>query len=236
VFDHVGIRVSDREASERFYSTVLGVLGKAPDRSDEYTEWGDFALGDDGPPTQRLHVAFFAPTHEAVDAFWRAGVHAGHRSDGAPGPRPEYGDDYYGGFLLDPDGNSVEAVNLDAEREPGQIDHLWIRVADVAAAKRFYTTIAAHCGLTLGTDTPERVQFRGPRSTFSLVPGEPTVNLHLAFPGTREAVDAFHAAATGAGYRDNGAPGERPRYHEGYYAAFVRDPDATNVEVVDHGR
>jgi catechol 2,3-dioxygenase-like lactoylglutathione lyase family enzyme len=49
-------------------------------------------------------------------------------------------------------------------------------------------------------------------------------------------VAAFHEAATAAGYEDNGAPGERPEYHPGYYAAFVRDPDGNNVEVVDHGR
>jgi catechol 2,3-dioxygenase-like lactoylglutathione lyase family enzyme len=61
VFDHVGIRVSDRAASERFYTTVLDVLGVPPERGDAYTEWGDFAIGDDGPPTRRLHVAFFAP-------------------------------------------------------------------------------------------------------------------------------------------------------------------------------
>jgi catechol 2,3-dioxygenase-like lactoylglutathione lyase family enzyme len=240
VFDHVGVWVSDRAESERFYATVLATLGRTPDRSEDYTEWGDFAIGasPERPVTRHLHVAFFAPTHEAVDAFWRAGVDAGYRSDGEPGRRPEYGEDYYGGFLLDPDGNSVEAVNLDARRESGQIDHLWIGVADTAAARRFYATIAPHCGLTLGTDTPERVQLRGGDFTFSLVAdGRPaTENLHIAFPGSRDAVRAFHAAATGAGYRDNGAPGERPEYHEGYYAAFVHDPDGTNVEVVDHGR
>ena len=60
----------------------------------------------------------------------------------SPGGRPEYGPDYYGGFLLDPDGNSAEAVHHDLARDRHVIDHLWIRVADVAAAKRFYATIA----------------------------------------------------------------------------------------------
>jgi catechol 2,3-dioxygenase-like lactoylglutathione lyase family enzyme len=79
--------------------------------------------------------------------------------------------------------------------------------------------------------------FRGARSTFSLVPGgEPTANVHLAFPGDRDAVHAFHAAALAAGATDNGGPGERPEYHDGYYAAFALDPDGNNVEVVDHGR
>ena len=235
MFDHVGIRVSDREASERFYATVLEVLGLTPERDEDYTEWGDFAIGDDGPPTRRLHVAFFAPSHDLVDAFWRAGVEAGYRSDGEPGPRRQYTPAYYGGFLLDPDGNSVEAVFHETTRESGGIDHLWIRVADLAASKRFYATIAHHAGLALGTDTPERVQFRGDRCTFSLLPGEPTENLHIAFPGSIQQVDAFHEAAVAAGYRDNGAPGERPEYHDGYYGAFVLDPDGTNVETVHHG-
>jgi catechol 2,3-dioxygenase-like lactoylglutathione lyase family enzyme len=61
--------------------------------------------------------------------------------------------------------------------------------------------------------------------------------VHLAFPAaSHRAVDDFHRAATAAGYRDNGGPGERAVYHEGYYAAFVLDPDGNNIELVDHGR
>jgi catechol 2,3-dioxygenase-like lactoylglutathione lyase family enzyme len=64
-----------------------------------------------------------------------------------------------------------------------------------------------------------------------------TRNVHLAFPAPYDgAVAQFHAAAVGAGYRDNGAPGERPEYHPGYEGAFVLDPDGNNVEVVDHHR
>ena len=62
------------------------------------------------------------------------------------------------------------------------------------------------------------------------------MNVHIAFRGDNATVDAFHAAAVAAGYRDNGAPGERPIYHPGYYGAFVLDPDGNNVEVVDHNR
>ena len=59
----------------------------------------------------------------------------------------------------------------------------------------------------------------------------------MAFAATdNAAVDGFHAAAVDAGYRDNGAPGQRPVYHDGYYAAFVLDPDGNNVEVVNHNR
>jgi catechol 2,3-dioxygenase-like lactoylglutathione lyase family enzyme len=241
VFDHVTIRASDRRASERFYDAVLPVVGLAKSYSDEhFAEWGDFSLVQataDSPVTKRLHIAFFAPSHDVVEEFWQAGTDAGYRDDGRPGLRPEYIDDYYGAFLLDPDGNSVEAVTHGRMKPSGAIDHIWVRVADLSAAKSFYETIAPHGGLHLGTETPERVQFRGENGSFSLVRGEPTEHLHWAFAADcNETVEAFHRAAIAAGYRDNGEPGERPVYHEGYYGAFVLDPDGNNVEVVNHNR
>ena len=115
MFDHVGIAVSDLAASERFYRTVLSVLGVEPSHADaELVEWEDWDIAPtdrEHPVTRGLHVGFRAPTREAVDAFWQAGIDAGYRDDGAPGPRAIYGPDYYGGFLLDPDGNSAEAVH-----------------------------------------------------------------------------------------------------------------------------
>jgi catechol 2,3-dioxygenase-like lactoylglutathione lyase family enzyme len=237
----VTIRASDRAASERFYETVLGTLGIEPtSRGEGFTEWDDFSLAAataERPVTTGLHIGFVAPTRELADAFWRAGVEAGYRDDGAPGPRPEYGPDYYGAFLLDPDGNSAEAVHHDTLRQGGNVDHLWIRVADVAAAKRFFETIAPHAGLRQVADTPERATFRGDSGSFSLVAGTPSEHVHLAFPARDDAtVEAFHRAATEAGYRDDGAPGERPEYHPGYYAAYVLDPDGNSVEVVNHNR
>jgi catechol 2,3-dioxygenase-like lactoylglutathione lyase family enzyme len=241
VFDHVTIRVSDREASERFYATVLGTLGiEQTHRDEHYAEWDDFSLSQaegDKSVTRRLHIGFVAPSRAHVEEFWRAGTAAGYRDDGAPGPRPEYSDDYYGGFLLDPDGNSAEAVHHDSLRAGGGIDHLWIRVADVAASKRFYETIAPHAGFRLRRDLPERAQFAGESGSFSVVLGTAAENVHLAFPMSEDGtVDAFHRAATEAGYRDNGAPGERPVYHTGYYGAYVLDPDGNNVELVNHNR
>jgi catechol 2,3-dioxygenase-like lactoylglutathione lyase family enzyme len=241
VFDHVTIRASDRRASEQFYDAVLPVVGLEKSYSTEhFAEWGDYSLVQataDSPVTKRLHIAFFAASHDVVDEFWRVGVDAGYRDDGGPGLRAEYRDDYYGAFLLDPDGNSVEAVTHGQTKPDGAIDHIWVRVADLAVAKSFYETIAPHAGLRIGSESPERVQFRGESGSFSLVRGEPTEHLHWAFPADRnDMVDAFHRAATAAGYRDNGAPGERPVYHEGYYGAFVVDPDGNNVEVVNHNR
>jgi catechol 2,3-dioxygenase-like lactoylglutathione lyase family enzyme len=242
VFDHVTIRVSHRDASERFYNAVLQTLGIGTTYRDaRFAEWDDFSLtaaDADNPVTHGLHVGFGATSREHVDAFWRAGTEAGYRDDGPPGPRLEYRQDYYGAFLLDPDGNSAEAVHHGGVRAPGSIDHLWIRVADVPAATRFYETIAPYAGYgRRPSERPDRAHFVGAGSSFSLVAGTPTEHLHLAFPATENAtVDAFHRAATDAGYRDNGAPGERPRYHPGYYAAYVLDPDANNVEVVNHNR
>jgi len=241
MFDHVTIRASDREASERFYATVLRTLGVEPTHSDEYyVEWNDFSLlqaTDEKPVTRRLHIAFFAPSRGHVDEFWRAGIDAGYRDDGSPGSRPQYSAGYYGGFLLDPDGNSAEAVHHGSPRRAGALNDLWIRVADVIAAKEFYETVAPHAGLRLNVDTPERAQFVGAAGSFSLVRGTPTEHVHMAFPASDNAtVDAFHKTATESGHRDNGAPGERPVYHPGYYGAFVLDPDGNNVEVVSHNR
>jgi catechol 2,3-dioxygenase-like lactoylglutathione lyase family enzyme len=245
MFDHVAIAVSDLGASERFYRTVLSVLGAEPVRGDgDLVEWQDWDLGAtdrEHPVSRGLHVGFRAPDHAAVDAFWRAGIEAGYVDDGAPGPRPGYGPDYYGGFLLDPDGNSVEAVHYERERSvpDGGIDHLWIRVRDLEASRRFYATIAPHAGLRLGEVDPGRVQLRGEDFSFSLIVDErpPTEHVHIAFAAAEDAsVREFHAAALAAGYEDNGAPGERPAYHPGYYGAFVLDPDGHNVEVVNHNR
>ena len=74
-----------------------------------------------------------------------------------------------------------------------------------------------HAGFALRSARPGHAQFAGAGGSFSLVAGEPTAPVHLAFGVDDDAaVDAFHAALTGAGHRDNGAPGERPEYHAGY--------------------
>jgi catechol 2,3-dioxygenase-like lactoylglutathione lyase family enzyme len=186
MFERVTLHASDREASRGFYETVLPTLGVQPVRAGE---WADFALvqaaGD--AVTRRLHIAFTAPTRDHVRAFWEAGTAAGYADDGEPGPRPVYGTDYFGGFLLDPDGNSAEAVHLDLERPAGRIDHLWIRVADVAAARAFYAPLAERAGLRIGADEPERLQLRGADGSFSLVAGTPTAHVDMALPAAADA-------------------------------------------------
>jgi catechol 2,3-dioxygenase-like lactoylglutathione lyase family enzyme len=113
-----------------------------------------------------------------------------------------------------------------------------VRVADVDASARFYATIAPYAGFEPIPLAPDRVQLKGSTGSFSVLTAErPTEHVHLAFPAPDDAtVAAFHRAAVGAGYRDEGAPGERPEYHAGYHAAFVLDPDGNNVELVVHHR
>jgi catechol 2,3-dioxygenase-like lactoylglutathione lyase family enzyme len=236
VFDHVDITVSDLAASRAFYVEALGL----PASEGECIEWGDFGIqpvDEQHPLTQNLHVGFGVADRDAVDAWWRRLTEAGYESDGEPGPRPEYGPTYYGAFVRDPDGNSVEAVHHETSRT-GTIDHLWFRTRDVAAIRRFLTTVAPVVGVSLRHDSPDRVQFSDDEGSFSFVAGDAqTRHVHYAF-GVPDvgAVARFHEVATAAGCRDNGAPGERPQYHRGYHGAFVLDPDGHNAEAVFHDR
>jgi catechol 2,3-dioxygenase-like lactoylglutathione lyase family enzyme len=181
VFHRVTIRVADLGASERFYDTVLPTLGIERASSELSVEQQD----GDNPITREVHFGFRAPSREAVDEFWRAGTAAGYEHDGAPGPRPQYTDDYYGSFLLDPDGNSVEAVHHRAMRPDGAIDHIWMRVPDIDIAKRFFSEIAPHAGFRLVHEVPARARYAGDEGgSFTLITGRPTENLHMTFRGT----------------------------------------------------
>ena len=112
------------------------------------------------------------------------------------------------------------------------LDHVHLRVSDVEASKRFYAAALAPLGLGL---TGEGEDWFSADELFVSGDGTPTAGLHIAFQAAgRDVVDRFHEAALAAGGRDNGGPGERS-YHPGYYAAFVLDPDGTNVEAVFHG-
>lgn len=240
MFDHVTIRVADRDASARFYRTVLEAARfERPTGGPIYLQWRDFSFARadaQHPATENLHLAFSVADRDRVTAFWRAGLEAGHEDDGAPGPRG-YTSSYYGAFLRDPDGNSVEAVHRDGRRTDGNVDHVWLRVADLDAAARFYDAVAPFAAIRRRSDVDGRVSYvrDGPGGgTFSLVAdGAVTTGAHLAFIAPdRATVDAFHAAALSAGHPDNGAPGPRPEYGPHYYGAFVLDPGGTNVEVV----
>ena len=116
LIDHVHLVVADVAASRRFYDAVLHALGIPIGGSAEDYFWADelFVSSADsraasGKLTGRHHLAFQAEDRAAVDAFHRAGLGAGGRDNGAPGERP-YHPGYYAAFLLDPDGNNIEAV------------------------------------------------------------------------------------------------------------------------------
>jgi len=116
VFDHLDLHASDYQASVRFYATVLAPLGfpNWPEGSDDEraTCFTRLNVVDRQPATRGLHLCFAARSREQVDAFHRAGVDAGFRSNGAPGFR-DYGPGYYAAYLFDPDGNNVEALYRD---------------------------------------------------------------------------------------------------------------------------
>lgn len=120
VLDHVTLRVSDFAASRAFYDAVLTPLGLTAYVAEDppFAEWGDFSImiaADGRPVTRGAHVAFAARSHAEVDAFHAAGLVAGAVDNGGPGERPQYHPGYYGAFLLDPDGNNVEAVFHDRD-------------------------------------------------------------------------------------------------------------------------
>jgi catechol 2,3-dioxygenase-like lactoylglutathione lyase family enzyme len=242
MFDHITLRVADVPAASNALTAVFDELEiKQSTSTPRLSVWGNFAItqtDEEHPIARRAHVAFIAPTPAHVDRFGRAGVEAGFADDGPAGPRPDYADDYYAAFLKDSAGNSFEAVHREGERPRGNVDHIAVRVKDVEAATAFYSTIGAAVGLTIRRQTAVRAVFSVGASggSFLVIAGEPTENVHVAFSGDDDDVRRFHADAIAAGYRSNGEPGERPRYHSGYYAAYVLDPDGNNIEVVDHHR
>lgn len=123
MIDHLGVSVTDYEKSKRFYEQALAPLGytliwEVPREHTGGVGVGgfgvapkpDFWIDGAGRPSPKLHVAFRAESRAKVDAFYKAAMAAGGRDNGAPGVRPHYHPNYYGAFVLDPDGHNVEAV------------------------------------------------------------------------------------------------------------------------------
>ena len=125
MIDHIGFPVSDLDRSRAFYDRALAPLGVEllMEVTEEmtgghgahlgYGRHGKpfFWIGSGQPAGAGTHVAFAAPDRATVDAFHAAALAAGGRDNGAPGLRPEYHPGYYGAFVLDPDGNNIEAVH-----------------------------------------------------------------------------------------------------------------------------
>jgi catechol 2,3-dioxygenase-like lactoylglutathione lyase family enzyme len=117
VLDHVGVNVSDLAAARSFYVAALEPLGIKPIMELEGVAagFGDeqkpyFWIAKRDPATPSAHIAFTAPDRATVDAFHSEALAAGATDNGEPGPRPIYHEHYYGAFVLDPDGNNIEAV------------------------------------------------------------------------------------------------------------------------------
>jgi catechol 2,3-dioxygenase-like lactoylglutathione lyase family enzyme len=119
MYDHLGLKVKDIAASARFYAAVLAPLGAvAASQDDNGAGFGPpgapaLWLYRDNQAAGRVHIAFRAGQRGAVDRFHSAGLAAGGRDNGKPGLRPDYSPTYYAAFLIDPDGNNVEAVCLE---------------------------------------------------------------------------------------------------------------------------
>lgn len=124
MLDHITIHVSDFKRSRAFYQSALAALGYVPrktfdtdmgfgasDPADADNPGGEFWIHEGTPCTPRVHLAFRARSRDEVDAFHRAALAAGGRDNGPPGLRPHYHPNYYGAFILDPDGYNVEAVS-----------------------------------------------------------------------------------------------------------------------------
>jgi catechol 2,3-dioxygenase-like lactoylglutathione lyase family enzyme len=120
VIDHVTVGVSDLERSRAFYARALLPLGFSeiadspaglPEVEFGLEEAPNFAISTGYQTGAPVHVAFAADRREQVDAFHKAALAAGGRDNGAPALRPEYSEDYYGAFVLDPDGHNIEAVS-----------------------------------------------------------------------------------------------------------------------------
>jgi catechol 2,3-dioxygenase-like lactoylglutathione lyase family enzyme len=117
MYDHIGLRVTDLDASVRFYTAVLEPLGYVLCSRDDSGAgfgpkdapalWLHVAKGGN---RDGAHVAFRASDHSAIKAFHAAGLKAGGRDNGGAGPRADYSPTYYAAFLIDPDGNNIEAV------------------------------------------------------------------------------------------------------------------------------
>jgi catechol 2,3-dioxygenase-like lactoylglutathione lyase family enzyme len=123
MLDHIGYSVSDMNVSKAFYDKALAPLGikvlmeitpEMTGGNDSHAGFGSdrpfFWIGTGKKPSSGTHVAFAAENREIVDAFYAAAMAAGGRDNGGPGLRPEYHENYYGAFVLDPDGNNIEAV------------------------------------------------------------------------------------------------------------------------------
>ncbi|MBV8503964.1 MAG: VOC family protein [Paucibacter sp.] len=128
MIDHLSLLVSDFAKSKTFYSQALtpvghsrlvelpaSVGGHGPSAGFCHVDGSDLWITEGGPTHPPVHIAFRVSSRAAVDAFYQAAIEAGGRDNGPPGLRPRYHPNYYGAYVLDPDGNNIEAVCHEAQ-------------------------------------------------------------------------------------------------------------------------
>ncbi len=263
MFSHFTMGSNDLQRAGAFYSPVMEALGQSLVTTSPTDDYLMFA-----PPGQRFphlficrpfdnlpatwsngyHIAFNVADQEAVDQFHAAALANGGLDEGAPGLRPEYAPDYYGGYVRDPDGNKLQAVCYTSGRRAGStgnvISHITVGHADLDRERAFYTATLAPLGIVELPEEGDEASVGFGLAGFELpvvyvqppFDGRPATwgnGTHTAFAApSRDAVDSFHAAALAHGGTCGGPPGLRPQYSENYYAAYVLDPVGNKLQAV----
>jgi uncharacterized protein (DUF1330 family)/catechol 2,3-dioxygenase-like lactoylglutathione lyase family enzyme len=177
MFDHVSLKVRDFQKSLAFYRAALAPLGHEAQALDEAGSGVGFGppgrVGlwlSQGAPSAGVHLAFKSTARAQVEAFHAAALRHGGTSHGEPGLRPDYAKDYYAAFVLDPDGNNLEAVVHEAERPV-----YYLGAYDIVDAERFQkypplvrALLPKYGGVVLASDTSAHA-LEGPARTMNAI-------------------------------------------------------------------
>jgi len=212
MYDHVSLKVRDFQKSLAFYGAALAALGYEPRELDEagksvgFGRKGSIGLWlSEGAPSSGVHLAFRGGGRAQVEAFYAAALAHGGQSHGEPGPRLGYGADYYAAFVLDPDGNNIEAVLHEAAKPVFYIGSY--DVIDAASFRQYPPLVAAllpkYGGQVLASDTSAQLLEGAARSMHAII----------RFPSKEAALGLY----------------EDPLYEE---AKRVRQASTTNTSMV----
>ena len=191
MFDHVSLVVRSFSKSLAFYRAALGPLGHQAQGLDESAKSVGFGPPgrvslwlSEGSPSSPAHIAFKSRDREAVSAFYEAALGRGGKSNGKPGLRRDYADDYFAAYVLDPDGNNVEAVAHEAEKPV-----YYIGSYDIVDAERFaeyppqvLALLPKYGGEVLTSDT----------SAFGVEGSARTMNAVIRFPSREAALGLYN--------------------------------------------